>query len=48
MKFTKKILMENLEVPTKGKKTYSNVPQNIILTETQLESVISILSKGKK
>jgi hypothetical protein len=48
MEFTKKILMESLEVPTNGKKTYSKKPQNIVLTESQLESIISKLSKDKK
>jgi hypothetical protein len=48
MEFTKKVLMESLEVPTNGKKTYSEKPQNIILTESQLESVIAKLSKEKK
>ncbi len=48
MEFTKKILMESLEVPTNGKKTYSKKPQNIVLTESQLESIITKLSKEKK
>ena len=48
MEFTKKVLMESLEIPTSGKKTYSEKPQNIILTESQLESIISKLSKDKK
>jgi hypothetical protein len=48
MEFTKKILMESLEVPTNGKKTYSKKPQTIVLTESQLESIISKLSKDKK
>lgn len=47
MEFTKKILMESLEVPSNGKKTYSGKPQNIILTESQLESVIERLNKKK-
>jgi len=48
MEFTKKTLMESLEVPTNGKKTYSKKPQNIVLTESQLESIIAKLSKDKK
>ena len=48
MEFTKKVLMESLEIPTDGKKTYSKKPQNIVLTESQLESIISKLSKDKK
>ena len=48
MEFTKKVLMESLEVPTNGKETYSKKPQNIIVTESQLESIISKLSKEKK
>ena len=48
MEFTKKVLMESLEVPTNGKKTYSEKPQNIILTESQLETIIAKLSKDKK
>lgn len=48
MEFTKKVLMESLQVPTNGKKTYSEKPQNIILTESQLETIIAKLSKEKK
>jgi hypothetical protein len=48
MEFTKKVLMESLDVPTNGKKTYSEKPQNIVLTESQLESIIAKLSKDKK
>ena len=48
MEFTKKTLMESLEVPTNGKKNYSKKPQNIFLTESQLESIIATLSKDKK
>ena len=48
MEFTKKVLMEGLDVPTNGKKTYSEKPQNIVLTESQLESIIVTLSKDKK
>jgi len=48
MEFTKKVLMESLEIPTSGKKTYSEKPQNIILTESQLETIIAKLSKEKK
>jgi hypothetical protein len=48
MEFTKKVLMESLDVPTNGKKTYSGKPQNIVLTESQLESIIAKLSKDKK
>ena len=48
MEFTKKTLMESLEVPTNGKKTYSKKPQHIVLTESQLESIIATLSKDKK
>jgi len=48
MEFTKKVLMESLQVPTNGKKTYSEKPQNIVLTESQLELVIAKLSKNKK
>ena len=48
MEFTKKTLMESLEVPTNGKTTYSKKPQNIVLTESQLESIIAKVSKDKK
>ena len=48
MEFTKKTLMESLEVPTNGKKTYSKKPQNIVLTESQVESIIAKVSKDKK
>lgn len=40
--------MESLQVPTNGKKTYSEKPQNIVLTESQLELVIAKLTKNKK
>ncbi len=46
MKFTKKVLFENMEVKTNGLKTYSEKPQSIIVSESQLERVIQkILNK---
>jgi hypothetical protein len=47
MKFTKKTLFENVNVKTNGKKTYSDKPQSVIVTESQLERIIQKLI-GKK
>lgn len=47
MKFNKKILFENMNVRTSGLKTYSEKPQSVILTESQLERVIQNILKQK-
>lgn len=45
MEFKKKILRESLEIKSNGVKTYSEKPQNIIVTESQLERLIEKLNK---
>jgi len=45
MKFKKKILRESLNVQNNGVKTYSEKPQNIIVTESQLERLIEKLNR---
>ena len=45
MEFKKKILRESLEMDSNGVKTYSEKPQNIIVTESQLERLIEKLNK---
>lgn len=47
MKFTKKTLFENLEKSTEGKKTYSEKPQSVVVTESQLERIIAKIVKKK-
>lgn len=47
MKFNKKVLFENMNVKTNGLKTYSEKPQSVILTESQLERVIQKILKRK-
>lgn len=47
MKFNKKILFENMNVKTNGLRTYSEKPQSVILTESQLERVIQKILKKK-
>ena len=47
MEFTKKILFEGMEIKTEGKKTYSEKPQSVVVTESQLERIIAKLSKKK-
>ena len=48
MKFNKKKLFESLQVEGNGKKTYSEKPQSVVITESQLERVIQKLLKSKK
>lgn len=48
MKFTKKLLFENLDVKTNGLKTFSEKPQSVVVTESQLERIISKLMKKTK
>lgn len=45
MEFKKKILRESLEMKSNGVKTYSEKPQSIIMTESQLERLIEKLNK---
>ena len=45
MEYKKKILRESLEMDSNGVKTYSEKPQNIIVTESQLERLIEKLNK---
>lgn len=45
MEFKKKLLSESLEMKSNGIKTYSEKPQNIVLTESQLERLIENLNK---
>ena len=45
MEFKKKILRESLEMKSNGVKTYSEKPQNIIMTESQLERLIEKLNR---
>lgn len=47
MKFEKKVLLENLNVKLSGLKTFSEKPQSVIVTESQLERIIAKLSKNK-
>jgi len=47
MKFSKKILFENIDVKTNGLKTYSEKPQSIVVTESQLERIIQKILKKK-
>ena len=44
MEFKKKILRETLEMESNGVNTYSEKPQNIIVTESQLERLIEKLN----
>lgn len=45
MNFKKKLLSESLEIKSNGIKTYSEKPQNIVLTESQLERLIEKLNR---
>jgi len=45
MEFKKSILRESLEVENNNVKTFSKKPQNVILTEAQLERLIKNVSK---
>ena len=46
MKFKKKLLSESLNLPKVNKKTFSDKPQNIIITEDQLERLIEKVDNG--
>jgi len=45
MEFKKKILRESMELESNGIETYSKKPQNIIMTESQLDRLIQNLNK---
>ena len=45
MKIEKKIIKESVGDQKKGYGSYSNVKQNIILTEKQLEKLLSVIKK---
>jgi hypothetical protein len=47
MKFPKKTLLENLNIKSNGVKTFSEKPQSVIVTESQLERIIAKLLKKK-
>lgn len=47
MKFDKKVLFENLNLKTNGLKTYSDKPQSVVVTESQLERIIQKILKKK-
>lgn len=47
MKFDKKILFESMNLKTDGKKTYSEKPQSVIVSESQLERIIQKILKKK-
>jgi len=47
MEFKKSTLRESLEVENNNVKTFSKKPQNVILTEAQLERLIKNVSKKK-
>ena len=47
MKFSKKVLFENINVKTTDLKTYSEKPQSIIVSESQLERIIQKILKKK-
>lgn len=47
MKFSKKILFESMNVKTNGLKTYSEKPQSVVITESQLERIIEKILKKK-
>ena len=45
MKFKKQLLEESLNIKTSDKKTYSEKPQSIAITESQLERLIQRLNE---
>ena len=47
MEFKKKVLKEALALKTKNKKTFSEKPQNIIISENQLERLIEKINTKK-
>jgi hypothetical protein len=47
MEFNKKTLLESLNQDSNGVKTFSEKPQNIVVSESQLERLIDKLSFNK-
>lgn len=47
MEFKKSTLMEHLNVEANGVKTFSEKPQNIVISEEQLERLIEKLNETK-
>jgi len=47
MKFKKSILSEHLKMESNGVKTFSEKPQNIVISESQLERLIEKLNEKK-
>lgn len=47
MEFKKKTLNEALEINTNGKKSFSEKPQNIVISESQLERLIEKIKTNK-
>jgi DNA-directed RNA polymerase subunit H (RpoH/RPB5) len=47
MEFTKKILKESLEIKSEDKKTFSEVPQHIVISEEQLERLIDTIKSNE-
>lgn len=45
MEFKKKLLQESVKIESNGVKTFSEKPQSIIMTESQLERLIERLNK---
>jgi|TARA_R110001592_G_scaffold140268_1_gene361085 hypothetical protein len=48
MEFKKKTLSEALEIKANGNKSFSEKPQNIVISENQLERLIEKLNTIKK
>ena len=47
MEFKKKTLNETLEIKSTNGKSFSEKPQNIVISETQLERLIEKINKKK-
>ena len=47
MEFKKNMLNETLNIKSNGKKTFSKKPQNIVISESQLERLIDNVTKKK-
>jgi hypothetical protein len=47
MEFNKKTLLESLDKTSNGIKTFSEKPQNIVISESQLERLMEKLYKNK-
>ena len=45
MEFKKQALNEALEIKSSGKKSFSKKPQNIVISEAQLERLIEKMKK---